>query len=318
MLWITVADASLGTSFWLWQFLGRLHPLIIHFPIALLVVALILEIYSWKKKDSSIQSGLSIILMLGAWSTLIAAVFGLLLKDQDEYSSNTLTLHQWTGIATFVVAVASLYFFRLSQRLNNKRLTVLYRAFLAFSVIGVTIAGHLGASLTHGSDYLTEVLPLGDAKSFSGNPDFNLASFNSDSTHQPPSANQIAALNLEVRSIFAHNCYKCHGAEKSKGQLRLDRKELIMRGGKSGIAIEAGHPEKSEMIRRLLLPREDKESMPPKGKTLSQKEIATLQLWIKKGALWPHSTDEKSVYRVAELAPRMPPLPTASSTQAWR
>ena len=181
------------------------------------------------------------------------------------------------------------------------------------SVIGVTIAGHLGASLAHGSDYLTEVLPLGDENSFSGNQDFNLASFNSDSTHQPASANQIAALNLEVRSIFAHNCYKCHGAEKSKGQLRLDRKELIMRGGKSGIAIEAGHPEKSEMIRRLLLPREDKESMPPKGKTLSQKEIATLKLWIKMGALWPDTLNEKSVYRVAELAPRMPIVPTDDS-----
>ena len=313
MLWITVADASLGTSFWLWQFLGRLHPLIVHFPIALLVLALILEIYSWKRRDPSIRSGLSIILILGACSALVAAVFGLLLKDQDEYNSNTLTLHQWSGIATFVVAFASLYFFRLSHKRNNKQLTFFYRALLGLSVIGVTIAGHLGASLAHGSDYLTEVLPLGDENSFSGNQDFNLASFNSDSTHQPLSANHVAALNLEVRSIFAHNCYKCHGAEKSKGQLRLDRKELIMRGGKSGIAIEAGHPEKSEMIRRLLLPREDKESMPPKGKTLSQKEIATLKLWIKMGALWPDTLNEKSVYRVAELAPRMPIVPTDDS-----
>ena len=79
MLWITVADASLGTSFWLWQFLGRLHPLIVHFPIALLVLALILEIYSWKRRDPSIRSGLSIILILGACSALVAAVFGLLL-----------------------------------------------------------------------------------------------------------------------------------------------------------------------------------------------------------------------------------------------
>lgn len=313
VLWIIVADSFFSTSFWLWQFLGRLHPLIVHFPIALLVVALILEIYSWKKKDPSIQSGLNIILLLGAFSTLVAAVFGLLLKHQDEYSSNTLTFHQWSGIATVVVALTSLYFFRLSHKRKNKQLTFCYRAFLVVSVIGVTIAGHLGASLTHGSDYLTEVLPLGNENNFSGNQDFNLASFNSHSTDEPLSANQVAELNLEVRSIFAHNCYKCHGAEKSKGQLRLDRKELIMRGGKSGIAIEPGHPEKSEMIRRLLLPREDKESMPPKGKTLSQKEIATLQLWIKLGAPWPDTSNEKSVYRVAELAPRMPIVPNDDS-----
>jgi hypothetical protein len=82
-----------------------------------------------------------------------------------------------------------------------------------------------------------------------------------------------------------------------------------MKGGESGDVLSPGHPEKSEMIRRLLLPRDDEESMPPKGKTLSEKEIATLQLWIKIGAPWPDSVDQKSVYRVAKLEPRKPALP---------
>jgi hypothetical protein len=94
-----------------------------------------------------------------------------------------------------------------------------------------------------------------------------------------------------------------------KGELRLDKKVFVMKGGESGDVISAGHPEKSEMIRRLLLPRDDEESMPPKGKTLSEKEIATLQLWIKMGAPWPENADEKSVYRVADLKPRMPSVP---------
>ena len=301
-------EVSLLTSFWLWQFLGRLHPLIVHFPIGLLIVALILEIYSWRNKDQPFRSGLHIILLIGALSSVIAAVFGLLLKDQDEYSGNALTIHQWSGIATAVLAATTFYFFRLSGRSNNSQLLNVYRSLLIFSVIGVTIAGHYGASLTHGTGYLTEVLPWSNENSLIGNPDFNLASFKNDST-QALDSKQVAALNLEVRSIFAHNCYKCHSAEKTKGELRLDRKDFVMRGGKSGEVITIGHPEKSEMIRRLLLPREDKESMPPKGKTLSEKEIATLQLWIKRGALWPDNTDEKSVYRVAELAPRMPLLP---------
>jgi hypothetical protein len=49
--------------------------------------------------------------------------------------------------------------------------------------------------------------------------------------------------------------------------------------------------------------------MPPKGKTLSEKEIATLKFWIKAGAPWPDNADEKSVYRVAKLEPRTPTLP---------
>lgn len=309
-------EQTIIASFWLWQFLGRLHPLIVHFPIGLLVAALILEIYSWRRNDQTFRMGQQIILVVAAIGAFAAAVFGLLLKEQDEYIGNTLTIHQWTGIATGLLAASTLYFFRLSGQRNNNQLLNVYRAFLLFSVIGVSIAGHYGASLTHGPDYLTEVLPWRDENSFSRDPNFDLANFTMDSTRKMLDESQVAALNIEVRSIFAHNCYKCHGAEKTKGQLRLDKKELIIRGGKSGEVITPGHPEKSEMIRRILLPREDKESMPQKGKTLSQKEIATLQLWIKMGAPWPKNTNEKSVYRVAALAPRKPKLPNVDSNLA--
>lgn len=299
------------TDFWLWQFLGRLHPLMVHFPIGLLIVALIIEIVSWKKKDQSFRSAQHIILLISSISAVLSCCFGLLLKGQDDYAGNTLTIHQWTGIATAVIAIAMFYFFKRSS--NNTQLLIIYRSFLIFSVVGVTVAGHLGASLTHGADYLTEVLPWADERGIASDPNFNLASFTNEGTDKPLDDNQVAALNIEVRSIFAHNCYKCHSAEKSKGELRLDRKDFVMRGGKSGEIITAGHPEESEMIRRLLLPRTDKESMPPKGKTLSEKEIATLELWIKVGAPWPDNPNEKSVYRVAELAPRKPALPQDKS-----
>jgi len=301
-------EVSLLISFWLWQFLGRLHPLIVHFPIALLVVTLILELYSWKKANQDFRSGNYVILLVGSLSAIAAAAFGFLLKDQDEYVGNTLDIHQWSGIATALLSVGTFYFFHLSEKNKTTKLLTAYRTLLIFSVVGVTIAGHYGSSLTHGPDYLTEVLPWNN-ESISGNPEFNLATLTNDSTNRELSSSQINALNLEVRSIFAHNCYKCHGAEKTKGQLRLDRKELVMRGGKSGEVINPGHPEKSEIIRRLLLPRGDKESMPPKGKTLSRQEIATLQLWIKLGAPWPANSNEKSIYRVAELAPRKPLIP---------
>ena len=301
------------TSFWLWQFLGRLHPVVVHFPIGLLFVALVLEIYAWRKNDQTLRTSQHIVLLIAVCSAVVAAAFGLLLKDQDEYLGNALTIHQYAGIATALLSVITFYFFRLSYQYHGTHLLNVYRACLIFSTIGVTIAGHYGASLTHGSDYLTEVLPWDDENNPPGNPDFNLASFKGDSGNETLSENQIVALNVEVRAIFAHNCYKCHSAEKTKGQLRLDHKELVMRGGKSGEVITPGHPEKSEMMRRLLLPREDKESMPPKGKTLSQKEIATLELWIKRGAKWPANTNEKSIYRVAALAPRMPVLPSDNS-----
>ncbi|MEZ4828002.1 MAG: c-type cytochrome domain-containing protein [Bacteroidia bacterium] len=72
---------------------------------------------------------------------------------------------------------------------------------------------------------------------------------------------------------MCHNCYQCHSKEKSKGDLVLQTKDGVMAGGENGPILVAGNADQSEMIRRLLLPRSDEESMPPKGKTLQKDEI---------------------------------------------
>jgi uncharacterized membrane protein len=293
------------TNFWLWTFFGRLHPLIVHFPIALLIIAFILELFSLNKKILEMRMAIDVLLIVGALTAIVAVIFGLLLKTQDDYGGTTLTIHQWSGIATAILALATVLMHRLVIREYKAYVVKVYRALLVFTVFSVTVAGHYGASLTHGADFLTSTLPWNDEFK---NSNFDIKNFSSAET-PVLSVKQIADLNLEVRSIFAHNCYKCHSSEKIKGELRLDRKVFVMRGGESGDVISAGHPEKSEMIRRLELPRDDEESMPPKGKTLTSKEIATLKFWIKIGAPWPENADEKSVYRVAALEPRRPSLP---------
>ncbi|HSF45279.1 MAG TPA: DUF1549 and DUF1553 domain-containing protein, partial [Chitinophagaceae bacterium] len=55
----------------------------------------------------------------------------------------------------------------------------------------------------------------------------------------------------------------------------------------------------------------DKDAMPSKGKLLSKNDIAILEFWIRQGAPWPTGS-VKSLYPVAELAPRKPSLPAAS------
>jgi mono/diheme cytochrome c family protein len=172
----------------------------------------------------------------------------------------------------------------------------------------VVIAGHLGAELTHGEDYLSELLPSQEAGE---QPISELSGFSLASMKGPLNEEQIQDLNLQVRTIFAHNCYSCHGAGKVKGQLRLDRKEFIFEGGEHGKVIVPGNAANSEMIRRIKLPRNDKESMPTKGKGLTKNEIAIIEFWIQQGAPWPAGA-MKSLYRVAALQPRLPELPQAS------
>ena len=94
--------------------------------------------------------------------------------------------------------------------------------------------------------------------------------------------------NRDIRPIFSDTCYACHGPDenKVKGKLRLDSLEAARKGGKSGDpAITPGHPEKSEVMKRLLTKDAD-DHMPPAEfhKVLTKAQIALVERWIKEGA----------------------------------
>lgn len=305
-------DAGTG-GFWLWQLLGRLHPLLVHFPVGLLCVALLLELVAWNRKSTDLKAGIKALVYIGAASSVLAALFGYMLAQQEEYGGSTLELHQWSGIATMVFSVITAIAYA-----NQRFSPTLGKSFLTLTVLGVTVAGHYGASLTHGDDYISSVLPFGKETETShpaatptagGETNFNLTSLSS--SDKPLDPQQIQDLNVQVRTILAHNCYSCHSSTKIKGELRLDGKEFVLKGGEGGPVLVAGHPEKSELIRRIKLPRDHEDAMPTKGKGLTANEIATLEFWIKQGAPWPDGP-QKSLYRVAELAPRNPPVPAAT------
>ena len=293
-------------TFWLWQFLGRLHPLMVHFPISLLLVALVLELIDWKKKSEKLRAGIYLLVWIGTVSAMVAVVLGLLLAGEGEYGGSSLEIHRWSGIATMVLSTLALL------SLYKKKLSI-YRTLLIITVFGVSFAGHYGAMLTHGDDYLTSVLPFNKTPQLASSetPDFLLANNGQELTPK-----QVEDLNIEVRTILAHNCYSCHGEAKSKGDLRLDSKEAMLKGGEDGVVIIPNHADKSELIRRISLPAGDKEAMPTKGKRLTEKEITLLRFWIEKGAQWPEGK-MKSIYRVAALEPRTPvvPAPTAGLTK---
>jgi uncharacterized membrane protein len=288
-------------SFWLWAFLGRLHPMIVHFPISLIIIALILEIIRWKKARSDHFGAIHILIATAAISSLIAVAFGLFLAESETYGGSVLPIHQWAGITTMALSLLAFYAsIRKAERLK--------RIVLGVAVVAVTITGHYGAALTHGEDYLTSTLPFNNQFIADTGSDSLLAVRNADLSDA-----QLQELNVQVRTIFAHHCYKCHGPTKIKGELRLDTKEFVMKGGENGVIVIPGDPDASEVMRRVTLPRNHKDAMPEKGEGLTAKEIAWLKFWIEQGAPWPEGK-EKSLYRVASLEPRMPPLPPASGS----
>lgn len=90
----------------------------------------------------------------------------------------------------------------------------------------------------------------------------------------------------EILPTF-QECIKCHGPEKQKGKMRLDSRDAALKGGKTGPAFVAGDAAKSEMVRRISLPKSDDDFMPSEGEPLSKEKIALIKKWIDEGADWP-------------------------------
>src|SRR5206468_6720034 len=95
-----------------------------------------------------------------------------------------------------------------------------------------------------------------------------------------PTPAQIQFFENKIRPLLANNCYKCHSqqAEKVKGGLLLDTKEGVLKGGENGPVIVPGDPEKSVLIKAVRYTDPDLQ-MPPKGKKLSDPEVADLVVW---------------------------------------
>lgn len=93
----------------------------------------------------------------------------------------------------------------------------------------------------------------------------------------------------EIAPILEASCVKCHTEAKAKGKLRMDTREMAMKGGKETKLIVAGKPDESALIKVLLLAPTEDEAMPPEGKAPrpDAAQIELLKKWIAAGAIWP-------------------------------
>lgn len=300
------------SELWIWQLLGRMHPLIVHFPIGVLIVAFLLELLTLGGKRSELRSGIRWLVYIGAGTSLIAVVVGLMLAYGSNYPESTLNIHKWSGIATAVVALLAsglLYRADVSGRIKDLNL---YRVTLGTSVLLLTFAGHFGASLTHGSDYITEVLPWNYEVMTRGESSEFLAEMAEyREVNETLDETRLNELNLEVRRIFAHSCYRCHASDEMEGGLALDSEEGVMKGGDGGVIIHPDNPDESELMRRLLLPDGHEDAMPQKGRPLFDEEVELIRLWIELGAHW--SDEEFQTFPEAEMALSKPETPQRSS-----
>jgi hypothetical protein len=112
----------------------------------------------------------------------------------------------------------------------------------------------------------------------------------------------------KVRPVLAASCYDCH-TEMRSGGLRLDSREAMLKGGKSGPAVVPGDPDKSLLIQAI---RHTGTLKMPKDGKLTAAEVDGLVEWVKNGAIWPAAVVTTNA-PIAATAPRT----NASGTPAY-
>jgi len=117
----------------------------------------------------------------------------------------------------------------------------------------------------------------------------------------------------EVRAIFEGKCLECHNPDKTKGKLLMTSREGFLKGGESGAALIGVDADKSELVKRLVLPKDHDDIMPPKGGPLPAAEIDVIRRWVAEGAAWPTGVvlaakDKAKEDAKAELAQKLTTL----------
>jgi len=277
IVFLLIFEQQLVIPQWL-QPIGRMHPMLLHFPIALLILAAGMEFFRYKPENAETnfyQKFTSGLFLSGILLSGITVLMGLILSLEDGYEGDALLYHKWFGVST--VFLSSLLF--KIRDFDWYKETIAKSGSVALALV-LIVAGHFGSVLTHGDNFVLEpittpeLVPLVQAKVY-------------DHVIQP---------------IFQEKCVSCHNDQKLKGSLKLTDTLSILKGGKTGKLFIAGKPNLSLLLERIHLPSNEKKHMPPSGKPqLTEEESQLLFLWIKDNASFSKKVtdlDQKDSLRV--------------------
>jgi Protein of unknown function (DUF1549)/Protein of unknown function (DUF1553)/Planctomycete cytochrome C len=134
----------------------------------------------------------------------------------------------------------------------------------------------------------------------------------------PPATSKTVDFVHDIQPLLRTHCWSCHGPDKQRGDLRLDRKADALRGGQH-VAILPGKSAESLMVRNVAGVDPDAIMPPPgKGERLTPEEIGLLRAWIDQGAIWPDGVDQSTApdpsKHWAFSRPQRPAEPTVQTT----
>nr|WP_299171968.1 DUF2231 domain-containing protein [uncultured Allomuricauda sp.] len=271
--------------------LGNLHPLFVHLPIGILVLAFLMELYYRKKPAPKDNGTILFALGIGALSSVFSIVSGWFLGDGGGYDEALLFNHRWIAVA---FAVGSLLLFFLKKSPKNIAQRAYFPVFIVVLVL-LTLTGHYGGSLTHGEDFLFH------------------EEYENPVIEDVDKAMVYADI---IQPVLQRKCVSCHNQGKSKGDLLLTSEKELLAGGESGSLFDSLSVEqKTRFMYHLELPLEDDDHMPPKGKVqLTSDEMQLMEWWIQNQNCFDCIT--KDLPRDAKLDGILASLEKDTSTRA--
>src|SRR5215218_9848470 len=261
LLFLLLFEQGLHVPAWL-QVAGRMHPLVLHFPIVLLLLSIVWEGINFFKSPYTEAKQLGDVLLLAAaFTAVITALMGLFLSHEEGYTPEMLQWHKWGGVLVSLLLLGW-YAFRNAVR----RSTVVWSAIALAGLGAIIITGHQGANITHGQNFLLAPILAETAK--------------------PPVLLEDAVVYTDmVQPILQAKCNSCHNEQKQKGGLVMETTADLLKGGKNGVLWDSTAADWGLLLSRIHLPESAKKHMPPQGKPqLTNEEIQVLYHWIKSGA----------------------------------
>jgi len=143
----------------LWQLAGAGHPLVVHFPIALLLASALLEVISiWKGENVRLRFAIVANMVMGTIGAVVAAALGWIDATQIHFEPDlraVLTWHRWLGTSSAIGAVVVTVLWFGWARNGSPRRIWIYRVALWLLALGVSVCAHWGGLLVYGLDYFS-------------------------------------------------------------------------------------------------------------------------------------------------------------------
>lgn len=272
---------------WL-NLLGRLHPLMVHFPLALAVVAAVVELWRALRRHDGPSPFAVTALWFAAAGGVAAACSGWANAAYGgESTSVDLFIHRWGGVAVAALLVTLAIAGTTASRAGHAGWSGIWRMGLVLCAGVVAAVGHFGGNLVHGEGYVTRAL-WAALRASAAAPEASSA----DEASRPMAAaiadQEVAASYSALLPIFESRCFECHGRGKSKAGIRLDDPaSLVGQQRKGRTIVTPRDPDASSLLAVLTLPIDDELAMPPEGERLSADEVAKVRAWIAAGAPVP-------------------------------